>query len=168
MTSELESLRAEMASIGLTPNQRETFEADVPKARAAIAKALAADAFNPAAYSVKAFRTLVTEISARPLPKANRHGVIDPTHTDDGERIWQWYEVDDVWRRGYLADCWKALRDEREPAARYQPSPQEYDDLKAIIGELEHEPATLRMTAEKALQAWGMLWFGEPEMEQVA
>ena len=151
-----------MSKIGLTPNQRDTFESDVSKAREAIAQAYAADAFNPAAYSVKAFRSLIAEQPARPLPKSNRHGPLDPTHTDDGERIWQWYEVDDIWRRGYLADCFKALKENREPAARYQPSPQELDDLKAIIGELEHEPSTLRMTAEKALSAWGMLWFGEP------
>lgn len=152
-----------MNSIGLTPNQQQSFEVDVPKARAAIAKAFAIDAFNKASYSITVFRKSVAESPAHPLPKANRHGVIDPTHTDDGERIWQWYEVDDNWRRGYLADCWKAFREDREPAARYQPSPSEYDDLKAIVGELEHDPFTLRMTAEKALQAWGMLWFGEAE-----
>lgn len=168
MSSELEALRIDMAHVGADQLQRKLLEADIPVARAAIAMALERNVRNPIAYAMSVFRGETHHVAAKSKPAINRHGITDPTHTDEGERIWQWYEVDDGWRRGYLADCWKALREEREPAARYQPSPQEYDDLKAIIGELEHEPATLRMTAEKALQAWGMLWFGEPEMEQVA
>ena len=159
--SELAALRAEMDAIAATPVQRQAFETDPPKARAAIAKALAAGARNAAAYAMSVFRQSAIPIK---LPTSNLHGRIDPTRTDDGERIWQWHEVDDSWRRGYLADCWKALEEGREPAARYQPSQLEFSALAALAGELEHEPGTLRTTAEKALRAWGMLWFGEPEV----
>lgn len=159
--SELKALRAEMDAISATPIQRDAFESDPPKARGAIAKALAAGARNPAAYAMSVFRQSSIPVK---LPTSNLHGSIDPTRTDDGERIWQWHEVDDSWRRGYLADCWKALSEGREPAARYQPSALELSALAQLAGQLEHEPSTIRMTAEKALRAWGMLWFGEPEV----
>jgi len=161
--SDLAALRAEMDAIAATPVQRQAFETDPPKARAAIAKALSAGARNAAAYAMSVFRQSAIPVK---LPTSNLHGAIDPTHTDDGDRIWQWHEVDDSWRRGYLADCWKALEEERDPAARYQPSQLELSALAALAGELEHEPSTLRMTAGKALRAWGMLWFGDPEPER--
>lgn len=161
MTTELEALRSEMSRIGLTQNQQHTFEMDIPKARAAIAASL--NAPNPAAYSVVAFRNANREQTSKPY-KANLHALSDPLYTDDGERIWQWYEVDDIWRRGYLDDCWKALREEREPAARYQPSPEEFTELKGFSGKMDMRPEAIRTTAEAALRAWGMLWFGEPEV----
>jgi len=163
MTTELEALRSEMSRIGLTPNQQHTFEQDIPKARSAIAAAVDSGAFNPAAYSVVAFRKAKAEHTTH-APKSNLHALSDPLYTDDGERIWQWYEVDDVWRRGYLEDCWKALREEREPAARYQPSPEEFNELKGLSAKMDMRPEALRSTAEAALRAWGMLWFGEPEV----
>lgn len=161
MTTELEALRTEMSRIGLTQNQQHTFEMDIPKARAAIAAAVGAS--NPAAYSVVAFRKATIEHVSKPA-RANLHGLTDPLYTDDGERIWQWYEVDDIWRRGYLDDCWKALREEREPAARYQPSSEELTELKGLSGRMDMRPDKIRSTAEAALRAWGMLWFGEPEV----
>lgn len=158
MTIELEALRSDMARIGLTTNQRALFETDIPKARAAIAASL--NAPNPAAYSIVAFRNATKEHTSKPA-SSNLHSLTDPLYTDDGERIWQWYEVDDNWRRGYLEDCWKALREDREPAARYQPSPAEFTELKGLSGKMDMRPEAIRNTAEAALRAWGMLWFGE-------
>ena len=162
MTAELEALRSEMSRIGLTPNQQHEFELDIPKARASIAAAVGAGAYNPASYSIVAFRKATKEHTTK-APKTNLHGLTDPHYTDDGERIWQWYEVDDIWRKGYHSDCWNALREEREPGARYQPSPEELTELKGLSGKLDLKPEAIRTTAEAALRAWGMLWFGTPE-----
>jgi len=161
--TELEALRSEMSRIGLTSNQQHEFELDIPKARSAIAAAVDAGAFNPAAYSIIAFRKATKEHTPK-AQKSNLHGLTDPLYTDDGERIWQWYEVDDIWRRGYLDDCWKALREDREPAARYQPSDDEFTELKGLSGRMDMQPERIRSTAEVALRAWGMLWFGDPEI----
>ena len=162
MSSELETLRAEMSRIGLTPNQCREFEQDVSKARAAIKAARDSGTERLAAYSIVAFRKSQKEHTHK-AASANLHALTDPHYTDDGERIWQWYEVDDNWRRGYLQDCWKALRECREPAARYQPSDDELTELKEFSGKLDLRPEAIRTTAESALRAWGMLWFGDPE-----
>lgn len=152
-----------MSRIGLTPNQCREFETDIPKARAAIKAARDSGTDRLAAYSIVTFRRAQKEHTPKPAT-ANLHGLSDPHYTDDGERIWQWYEVDDIWRRGYLEDCWKALREDREPAARYQPSDDEFTELKGLSGRMNMAPEALRTTAEAALCAWGMLWFGTPEV----
>jgi len=163
VTFDLESLQLELRELGATHLQRELFELDVPRARAAIAEAAKRGAGNPLSYAVTLFHSdgFQPEAKSKPRP-VNVHGAEDPTRTDDGERIWQANEVDADWRRGYLLDCWTAFVEGREPAARYAPSDEEYEAVKALhaprlpISVLN--PTELSANAERALRAWAEVW----------
>lgn len=160
---EREALRIELREIGASSMQRGLLEANVDRARAAIAQAYERGAGNVASYAVSLFKseTFMPD-SRRRSPLMNVHGKADPTRTDEGERIWQADEVDDVWRRGYLADCIAALDEGRDPAALYAPSPEELDAwvaaMKVRMPVLLLDPARIRHTAVNALDAWAEVW----------
>lgn len=61
--SELELLRADLSRLGATAIQRQTFETDIPKARAALARAQEAGAGRPLSYALTVFNS---ESVARP------------------------------------------------------------------------------------------------------
>jgi hypothetical protein len=160
---EKENLELELAELGATSVQRESLRGDVARARAAIAQAYDRGAGNPLAYALSLYRSEAFQPEAKAKPRAvNQHGRDDPTRTDEGERIWQWHEVDDSWRKGYLLDCWQAFQEGREPAARYQPSEAEFDAVKDLhaprlpISVLN--PTALHTNAERALRAWAEVW----------
>lgn len=165
---EMEALRIELAEIRATLVQRQLLETDVGRARAAIAHAFERGAGNVASYAVSCFKseTFRPEPQRKPKP-LNAHGRDDPTHTDEGERVWQAHEVDDAWRHGYLAECRRAF-EERWPLerpgdlARYAPSRDEYDRWVAAMKDrmpvLKLDPARIRHTANVALDAWAEVW----------
>ena len=165
MDFDLESLELELTELGASHLQRELFEMNVPRARAAIAEATNRGAGNRLSYALSLFRSegFSPEPKRKPRP-VNVHGRIDPTRTDEGKRIWQADEVDDVWRAGYLTECWQALHERREPTTRYQPSEAELDAWMTLMlppgfsTPISLEPRTLETTAERALQAWAELW----------
>lgn len=165
---ERQALRIELAEIGASMIQRQLFETNVDRARAAIARAFERGAGNVASYAVSLFKseTFMPDPS-RKSALANVHGRTDPTRTEDGERIWQAGEVDDTWRHGYLGVCITAL-DERWPLetpgelARYAPSSGEWQAwsaaMKRRMPELLLDPARIRHTAANALDAWAEVW----------
>lgn len=160
MRGDLKELRDEMSRLGFTQAQQDTLETDVAKAHAAIVKAIDIGASSPSAYALKLFRSPTFAAPPSP-PKSNRYALPDPKYSDDGERIWQHYEVDGQWRRGYLDDCLKALEEGREPAARYAPSDDELNRFHEVTGKLDTSPQNLVATPKAALTAWGEMWFGK-------
>jgi len=163
VTFDLESLRLELRDLGATHLQRQLFELDVPRARAAIAEATNRGAGNPLSYAVTLFRSEAFQPEDKRQPKpVNVHGRTDPTRTDDGERIWQASEVDESWRRGYLGDCIAAVAEGRDPAAHYAPSDSEMQSwveaMKRRMPALELDPSRIQHTAKLALDAWAEVW----------
>ena len=168
MDLEHESLKIEMRELGATVLQRQVLERDVPRARAAIAEAIKRGAGRPIVYALSLFNSpsFQTEHRARPKP-VNLHGPEDPRYTDDGERIWQWYEVDDEWRHSYLEETIRALHEHRPltevgDLPRYQFSDEELQAwAKAMRRQgavLRLDPSSIRHTAERALDAWSEVW----------
>lgn len=148
---ETEALRIELRELGATALQSQLLEKDVERARAAIAQAYDRGAGNPLSYAISLFRSEAFEHrKGQKLRPQNDHGKVDPTRTDDGERIWQWHEVDDEWRHEYLADCIAAMSEGRDPKLRYQPSDEEFDR----VAEIARDPST----PTSALGAWAALW----------
>jgi hypothetical protein len=163
VTFDLESLQLELTELGASHLQRELFEMDVGRARAAIAEATNRGAGNPLSYAVSLFRSEGFQREAKRKPRPiNVHGRTDPTRTDEGERIWQAHEVDSGWRRGYLADCIGAMQDGRDPAARYAPADEEMrawvEAMKRRVPVLRLDPLRIRHTAVHALDAWAEVW----------
>jgi NADPH-dependent 2,4-dienoyl-CoA reductase/sulfur reductase-like enzyme len=163
VTFDLESLQLELTELGASHLQRELFEVDVGRARAAIAEAANRGAGNPLSYAVSLFRSEGFQPEAKRKPKpVNAHGRTDPSRTDDGERIWQSHEVDSGWLRGYLADCIEAMQDGRDPAARYAPSDEEMqawvEAMKRRVPVLMLDPLRIWHTASHALDAWAEVW----------
>lgn len=165
---EMAALRIELAEIGASMIQRQLLESNVERARAAIAHAFERGAGNVASYAVSLFKseTFMPDPRRRPA-LVNVHGRDDPTHTADGERIWQAHEVDEVWRHGYLGKCITAFNEGwplEEPGelARYAPSSAEWqawaDAMKTRMPALMLDPAHIRHTAANALDAWAEVW----------
>ena len=76
-----------MSAAGLTQVQRDTLEADVPRAVAALAKAVEAGATNRGAYAVKLFTSpTFAPASTRPARASNRAVVVD-CQTCGGDRM---------------------------------------------------------------------------------
>jgi hypothetical protein len=148
---ETDALRIELQELGATMLQSQLLQTNVERARAAIAQAYDRGAGNPLSYAISLFRSegFEPEKPAKPKP-TNAHGKVDPTRTDDGERIWQWHEVDEKWRHEYLADCIAATQEGRDPKMRYQPSDEEFDRVSEIARAAEN--------AVSALDAWATLW----------
>lgn len=154
----MEALRIELTELRASMLQRQVFEQNVDRARAAIAQAYERGAGNPLSYAMSLFRseTFLAEKAPRPKP-VNAHAKADPTRTDEGERVWQADAVDETWRRGYLADCIDALMEGREPAARYRPSDDEFTLLTAVA--VEQTATEVALTdAARALAGWAIVW----------
>lgn len=155
---EMEALRIELRELGASMFQQRMLEGDVDRARSAIAQAYERGAGNPLSYAISLFRseTFLPEAKRRPKP-LNAHARIDPTRTDEGERVWQASEVDDGWRREYLADCIDALVEGRDPSERYLPSASEFETLTRVARTQASEQVTLR-DAARALAGWATVW----------
>lgn len=173
MDFESESLKIELRELAATPLQRAVLERDVPRARAAIAEAIKRGAGQPIQYALSLFNSerFQPEPAQRPKP-VNRHARSDPTRTDEGERIWQADEVDEVWRHGYLGDCIQAYLEGRDPAARYLPSDEEcvlwFAAMKERMPALRLDPSGIHWTAAHALGAWAEVWGFEDLLALVA
>lgn len=158
-----ESLRIELRELGATQEQRDVLEVDPLRARAAIAQARKAGAEVPVSYALSLYRSATWEPDApRRHRLVNLHGAIDPTRTDDGERVWQADEVDTTWRKGYLEDCSRALSEGRDPAERYLPSAEEFDQWSDVMGVVgppgNMSPENLTDSAGRALLGWAIVW----------
>jgi hypothetical protein len=169
---EHETLNIELRELGASTLQRQLFEGNVERARAAIAQAYDRGAGNPLSYAISLFRSESFLPERKPKPKpVNTHAPTDPTRTDDGERIWQADEVDAVWRQAYLRDCWQVFSEERDAAAHYQPSDAEFEQVKELhaprLPISVVNPTELHTNAERALRAWAEVWAVElPERDQ--
>lgn len=85
MNEDLKLLRADLEELGATSAQREMFEADVPKANAAIAKALNAHANQPIMYALRVFKDESFTPKQRSVD-TNRSVVVD-CPTCNGDRM---------------------------------------------------------------------------------
>lgn len=101
--SDLKLLRADLDELGATSIQRSRFEENVPKARAAIAKALERQAKNPLSYALSIFGS---EEPAKKEQTANR-SVTRDCETCAGDRFVAWEKQPDPFDVSYAPcpDC---------------------------------------------------------------
>ena len=85
MSSELTLLRTELDRFAATGVQRQKFEEDVPKARAAIAKAVSVDAKQPIAYALSIFNS-ASFSAPKAAPATNLSAVVN-CQTCNGDRM---------------------------------------------------------------------------------
>lgn len=168
MTSDLELLNLDLDALGASDFQRQTMQANAPRARAALAEAAKRGAGQPLSYAMSLFNSQNFSPTKPKLSLVSNASVLgDPKRSDEGERIWHANEVDDAWRHGYLEQCIKAYLEDWDvdrpgDLPRYEPSPVEWagwmELMKDRIQVLRIDPTHVRWQAAHALAAWAELW----------